>query len=395
MSPFDHFISSFDEGIKKQDLQKLTLSNYKGPESELKNVYIKLVLIKRELMLSFVYRYKTKDVTKNFNSSDALATILNLTEFKGFRNISLQRTNEILHFQRNKKGDWMERRENVKEETFVNLLHDKQKERKITDLSKPYLQSLNLTDASAKVYKSAQDKWKQINHYIEILSSSLAELPKDKKLNIVDMGAGKGYLTFALYDYLKSSLQQDVLVNGVEFREDLVEFCNQVAKDSAFDDLHFVQGTIENYKPEEKVDVLIALHACDTATDDAIYKGLQDESALIVVAPCCHKQVRRELEKFKAKNELDFMLKYGIFLERHAEMLTDSIRALVLEYYGYETRVMQFISDQHTPKNVMIVGLKKEVNPNKQTQIREKLKSIQEYFGIGYHHLVRLCGLDR
>ena len=395
MAAFDDFIIAIEEGIQQRDLQKLTFSNYRGSIPELENVYVKLVEIKRELMLSFVYRYKTKDITKNFALSDYLAEFLRLTEFKGFRSLNLNRGKEILFLQRNKKGDWHERKEQGLIQNQVSLQHDHHKERKLNDLSKKYLQSLNLTDASGKVYKNAQDKWKQINHYIELLSTSLKELPAERKVQVVDMGSGKGYLTFALYDYLRYTLNRDVQVTGVEYRKDLVEFCNQVAQEASFDDLHFVEGSIVDYQAEEKMDVLIALHACDTATDDAIFKGIQDEAALIVVAPCCHKQVRRELEKSKMANDLDFMTQYGIFLERHAEMLTDSIRALILNYYGYDTKVMQFISDQHTPKNVMIVAQKKTIKPEVQDRVLKKLESLKHYFGLEYHHLERLCGLEK
>src|SRR5690606_7817029 len=262
------------------------------------------------------------------------------------------------------------------------------------DSAKSYLQDLKLTDANGQVYKNAQDKWKQINHYIEILSGSLANLPKERNLRIVDMGAGKGYLTFALYDYLHSELKHDVSVVGVEFRQDLVELCNTIAERAGFNQLHFEEGTIENYTSETNMDVLIALHACDTATDDAIYKGIKDEASLIVVAPCCHKQVRRSLERIKAKNDLDFMTQYGIFMERHAEMLTDSIRALILNYYGYDTKVIRFVSDQHTPKNVMIVAEKKSISVERQQEILAKLASLKSYYGLDYQHLERLCELD-
>src|SRR5690606_21493052 len=123
--------------------------------------------------------------------------------------------------------------------------------------------------------------------------------------------------------------------------------------------LSFMQGTIENYQPEKNLDILIALHACDTATDDAIAKGIKNNAALIVVAPCCHKQIRREMEKNKVKNDLDFLLKHGIFMERQAEMVTDGLRALVMEYFGYQTKAFQFVSDAHTPKNVLVVGEKR------------------------------------
>ena len=199
----------------------------------------------------------------------------------------------------------------------------------------------------------------------------------------------KGYLTFALYDYLTNILQKNASIIGVEFRPDMVELCNEIAQKTGFEKLSFIQGTIEDYDSQE-TDILIALHACDTATDDAISKGISAQADLIVVAPCCHKQIRREMEKNKAKNDLDFLTKYGIFLERQAEMVTDGIRALILEYFGYKTKVFEFISDAHTPKNVLIVGIKGKTNPKKQVEILAKIKGIKEYFGIGYHHLERL-----
>jgi hypothetical protein len=195
-----------------------------------------------------------------------------------------------------------------------------------------------------------------------------------------------------LYDYLTNVLQLNSSVVGVEFRPDMVELCNNIAQKTGFGDLQFVEGTIEDYDSKD-TNILIALHACDTATDDAIYKGITAQADLIVVAPCCHKQIRREMEKDKASNELDFLTKYGIFLERQAEMVTDGVRAMILEYFGYKTKVFQFISDAHTPKNVLVVGIKGKTNPKKQAEILEKLKVTKEYFGIEYHHLERLAGL--
>jgi len=394
MAIYQDFIELLKESIKDRKLVKLTLSQYRGQEIGLKNLYVKLVEIKRELKMSFVYRYETRDITKNFSLREGFDVLVEAVHFKGFRSVVLQTIDEQLEMQMNKKAEWSGHKKVLSETKKLNLNHDKQKERKIQDASKSYLHDLKLTDSAGQVYKNAQDKWKQINHYIEILSSSLSNLPNDQPLRIVDMGAGKGYLTFALYDYLQSTLKRDVSVVGVEFRQDLVELCNRIAERAEFQQLHFEEGTIENYEANQKIDVLIALHACDTATDDAIFKGIQDEASLIVVAPCCHKQVRRELERVKAKNELDFMTQYGIFLERHAEMLTDSIRALILNYYGYETKVMQFISDQHTPKNVMIVAEKKMINTEQQRIILDKLARLKAYYGLGYQHLERLCQLN-
>ncbi|MBD1429452.1 class I SAM-dependent methyltransferase [Sphingobacterium litopenaei] len=393
MSVLPTFLTQINESIANESFIKMSLGNYKGTVEQLKNIYIKAVLIKRELKLSFTYRYKTRDITKNFEVEAGLAEIEQLLDPKGFRICTLFTTAENKICELNGKQVWTLKSENPTATKPMHLSHDKQKERKVGDSNKTYLKELRLTDEHGKVYKNAQDKWKQINHYIELLSTELNALPAKDLLRVVDMGAGKGYLTFALYDYLNNELKRKAQVEGVEYRKDLVELCNAIAQKREFNALNFVQGTIEDYKPQSDLDILIALHACDTATDDAIYKGIQHNANLIVVAPCCHKQVRRQLEQVKAKNDLSFMTKHGIFLERHAEMLTDGIRSLILEYFGYQTKVMQFISDAHTPKNVMIVAIKKSIDKAKQAEILDKLKSAKAYFGIEYHYLEKICGL--
>lgn len=387
------FIENLKLAIQNETFVKVSLGNYKGKEPNLKNIYAKLVLIKRERKISFTFRYKTRDITKNMSLDEAIEYIeAQLTE-NDFRIATLFTSNENLIVQCNKKGNWVLSTEKATSSNPTSLSHDHQKERKVGDTTKKYLQELRLTDENGKVFKNAQDKWKQINHYIELLSTELQNLPKKDNLKVVDMGAGKGYLTFALHDYLSTELSYNTFTEGIEYRDDLVVLCNQIAQNAGFQNFEFKQGTIENYEPTSDVDILIALHACDTATDDAIYKGIKHNAELIVVAPCCHKQVRKQLEQNKAKNELDFMTKYGIFLERHAEMLTDSIRALLLEYHGYQTKVIQFISDAHTPKNVMIIGVKKQINESKQEEIKHKLAELKNYFGLDYHFLEKLCGL--
>jgi len=388
------FLEKLKLAIENESFVKLSLGNYKGKEANLKNIYAKLIQIKRDLKVSFTFRYKTKDITKNMSIDEALSYIQGQLNVNEFRIATLFTTQENVIVEYNNKGVWIQKVEKASITQPVSRTHDHQKERKVGNTNKKYLQELRLTDEKGKVFKNAQDKWKQINHYIELLSNELKNLPKKENIKVVDMGAGKGYLTFALHDYLSQELGYKTTTEGIEYRDDLVVLCNQIAANAGFDGFQFKQGTIEAYHPEEDIDVLIALHACDTATDDAINKGIRHNAELIVVAPCCHKQVRRQLEEVKAKNELDFMTKYGIFLERHAEMLTDSIRALILEYFGYQTKVMQFISDAHTPKNVMIVGVKKAINPEKQKEILLKLKEIKTYFGIKYQYLERISGLE-
>ena len=180
-------------------------------------------------------------------------------------------------------------------------------------------------------------------------------------------------------------------MTGVEIRPDLVEACNNIAKKSHFNDLNFIQGTIKD-TPFDNIDILIALHACDTATDDAIYRGIMSKASLIVCAPCCHKQIRKE---FNVTDPINNVTKFGILKERQAEIITDSIRALLLEAHGYKTNVFEFISTEHTPKNVMIVG-EKTSNANQDKQkILDDIASIKKIFGIRSHYLEILLNVSK
>ena len=391
MSPSkpQQILSSILKSLLNNTFVKLSLGNYKGDEQGLKNIRVKRTHIKRKDKLSFTYRFKTRDIVKNYGFEEGIEMLEKMLDFKGFRVMTLFTLEFDLQLVCNKKGKWALRKQKPTMTELPSLQHDRQKNRKIEASNKPYLQALRITDASGKVYKAAQNKYRQINHYIEILSSLLKELPENELLNVVDMGAGKGYLTFALYDYLNHVLKKKTKVIGVEYRKDLVNLCNDIAAKSNFNELRFVEGTIEDYE-NPSIDVLIALHACDTATDDAIAKGVRGNADLIVVAPCCHKQIRREMEKNKIKNELDFLTQYGIFLERQAEMVTDGIRALILEYFGYSTKVFEFISDTHTPKNILIVGVKKHTLKVDKATILKKIEESKAFFGIGRHYLEKV-----
>jgi SAM-dependent methyltransferase len=383
------FTDILKSSISNSSFIKLSLGNYQGNDKELKNLYIRKVKIKRADMFSFNYRYKTRDIFKNFSIEDGVGKVMQYIS-NDFKVCTLFTTDEETIIEHTKKGEILIRSKKNVQTLQASTAHNKEKKRIIKPAGNAYLHALKITDAEGNVFKNAHDKYKQINQYIEILSSLIKELPEGTIKNVVDMGSGKGYLTFALYDYLHQQLNLKAKVTGVEYREDLVNLCNDIAKQSSFEQLHFVEGTIEEYNVKD-INLLIALHACDTATDDAIFKGIKAGAELIVVAPCCHKQIRREIEKHKVKNDVSFLTKYGIFLERQAEMVTDGIRALILEYYGYKTKVFEFISDAHTPKNVLVVGVKsKGKGAKNKEEILQKIKETKAYFGIEYHHLERL-----
>ncbi len=390
MNSPDSFISEISKSLKKNSFVKLNLANYHGNQEDLIAAHAKIAIVKNTPKLSFTFRHKSKDIVKNYFFEEAMVIVQSLLNKSGFRTATLFTLNSDIGIEI-KKGNNC--RIFSKKPTFASLPptdHDKSKKRIIETTDKLYLHELKITNKEGGVYPGAQDKYRQINHYVEILSSLLKELPQGKTINVADMGAGKGYLTFALYDYLINNLKIHAIITGVEHKKELVDLCNDIAKKSNYDKLSFVQGSIDSYASSD-IDVLIALHACDTATDDAIAKGISCNARLIVVAPCCHKQIRKEISRNKPDNQLDFLQRFGIFLERQSEMITDGIRALILEYFGYNVKVLEFVSDAHTPKNILIIGSKKgKVLDTQKSEILEKLRLTKDYFGIGYHHLEKV-----
>lgn len=385
------FITESENSLHNGSFVKLSLGNYHGTDESLKNIYIKKVLIRKEPRLSLTYRHKTRDITKNHTYEEVIGM---LAQWLGndFRVATLQMTDSDAVFEMHPSGKTTLKKKAVANRDAPSLSHDKNKNRLISSDGKGYLFDLKITDQQGNVFQNAQDKFRQINHYIDILSSLIREINPGNTVRVADMGSGKGYLTFALYDYLKNVLKLTPEVTGIEFREDLVTLCNQIAQNAGFQGLSFQEGTIDEFDAAG-TNILIALHACDTATDDAIFKGIQAKSNLIVVAPCCHKQIRRQIEKHKTENDVSFLTRHGIFLERQAEMVTDGIRALVLEYFGYKTKVFEFISDAHTPKNVLIVGTRGKRTEKSQVAALEKIREAKRFFGIEYHHLERLTGI--
>jgi hypothetical protein len=394
MSPkYTAFIEAFAQAYAAKTFIKLALGNYHGQENDLKNIYIKPALIAGQDKLSFTFHYKTKDIVKNYSFEDAkdmLAKIIG----KDFYIATLFTTTEEIIFENIHNKKFTLRQTPAKNAVLPSLEHNRIKQRHLETKNKAYLRKLGITDTKGNVLPSAQDKFKQIDKYIEIISPYLKDIAATTPLHIADMGAGKGYLTFALYDYLTAHLQQQVTMTGVEYRADLVQFCNDLAKEVSFDKLAFVEGGIADYQ-DNKANVLIALHACDTATDDALLKGIANKAELIVLAPCCHKQIRREMEAGTPMDDLRTLTDTGIFMERQAEMVTDTLRALFLQQAGYSTKIFEFISDAHTAKNVLIMAVKnkKTLSSAHQAKIRDEIEALKKIFGIRQHYLEKYIRL--
>jgi SAM-dependent methyltransferase len=379
------FFEKLTLSVENKELIKLLLSDKRDRTSDLKNIIVTIVKLKKGYFLNFVYRHNTKDITKNFTEKEGIGLIKTALE-NDFSNANLYSKTQDVSLQIKPNGKILLKINNSTLEEPLTFTHDKVKDRLIKVENKSYLRELEIVNANWEIRREMNDKYKQISKYIELLKPYLTEKLLKNSCQIADMGSGKGYLTFALYDYITNTLQKNIKMTGVEVRPDLVNICNTIAKKSNFNNLYFEQGTIKDAK-FNKVDVLIALHACDIATDEAIYCGIVSKSSLIVCAPCCHKQIRQE---FNVTTPLNNVTKYGILKERQAEIITDSLRGLLMEAFGYKTNVFEFISTEHTPKNIMIVGEKTtRENPNKQ-QILDKISSIKQIFGIKEHYLERL-----
>lgn len=376
------FFEKLDKAYKENSFVKITLSKPAYKSDGLHNVYVRLVTIKEQPTFSFTYHYQTNDQVKNYTLSEAKTILAELLNQK-FKVGILFTLAEDFTIRFSKKGKVSTQ---ITPPSFKNKLpdtHDQPKKKRAA-LGK-YLTLLGITDAKGNVIPKMADKFKQINKYLEIIENLMKNADLSKSISIVDMGSGKGYLTFALYDYLVNQRKREVTVTGVEQRKELVDFCNQTAAACGFEGLHFEQNSIENYQPK-KIDILIALHACDTATDDALCKGLNAKAELIITAPCCHKQIRKQL---KGKEQENPILKYGIFKERQYEMVTDTIRALILEKNQYQAKVFEFISNEHTRKNVMLVGQKSNKKPETKT-ISEKIEALKKDYGVEYHYLEKI-----
>ena len=379
----DRFLNCVAEAATQSTLVKMTLSKPSQKHDELRNIYVKPVLLKEKRLFAFTYHYARRDEVKNYDAAQMMDLLKEMLPSR-FLNAVLFTVSEDVTLLVSSKGKATIQTKKVQECREQNLEHDKQKARLINPAN-PWWYQLGLTTREGKITADMQHKFKQIYKYAEIVESLIKPMKFEGTVHIADMGAGKGYLTFALHEVLTQRLNLDVDIKGVEIRPDLVLKINEIIKSSSLKGLEFVESSIEDYHPE-KLDVLIALHACNTATDDAIASGIKSGAELIVCAPCCHKQIRQEMER---SGKVDAITRYGIFLERQAVMITDTIRALILEYYGYKTQVMEFIEMEHTPKNVLLVGRKTSKNA-KDPKILQQIADLKSQYGIEQHYLEKI-----
>ena len=412
-SPTDAFVALLERALAAGALVKLVLAKGRRAAADLVRVSVRPVLLKNEVRLSFVHTHKTRDITKNLSAADGLAAVRALMA-DTFAHAHLFTADEEVQLRVSKKGRQTLLRgkaglprgaalaapsaPSAPIAPVANEAHDRAKHR-FVDIRAPFLTALGVTDAAHRLVPAMARKWKQINKFIEVLDHALdaTALKAAARIAVLDFGSGKGYLTFAMHDHLRHTLGLPATVTGVELRADMVALCNRAAQglgpgtDNVDDaggaggaghgSLRFMQGDVRSHAPQP-VDIMVALHACDTATDHAIDTGVRCGAQIIMCSPCCHKELRPQL---LSPHPLGPILKHGVHLGQEAEMLTDGLRAMLLDACGYDTQVFEFISLEHTNKNKMILAVKR-AGPARAAlhaaAVWQQIDAVKSFYGI-------------
>lgn len=393
----ERFAAALERALSDGAFRGLTLARPSSEpgESQAERIECRMVELKDGAALSARLRYPRRDETKNLPLDRAAAAVAGWLD-QGFRDADLRCAEERHWLRVDRKG-----RAHLVSSRVAGAAepastgHDRAKRRSV-DPASPWLHIVGLSDERGRVIPRQADKYRQVDRFVEIVGADLAEcdFPAGRALSLVDMGSGKAYLTFALYERLRRD--GPVWACGVERRGDLVEKCAEYARQAGFapgageGGLLFRQGGIADWNPAadepwSRPDVLVALHACDTATDDAILEGVRRGASLIVCSPCCHKQVRTAM---RAAGEAKLLTRFGILEERLAEMVTDGVRALVLEAFGYKVKVFEFVSAEHSGKNLMITA--RRVDPGAAGRARRlaEARSLLAAYGVSSHYLL-------
>lgn len=314
---------------------------------------------------------------QNLSKEEAAAYVEGLLE-GSFRQMELSSSLGSMHVLVSKKGTMTVKRKKQPQPKMLvspaDLSHNRQK-RYILEEGRPvaFLEDLGVMTAEGSVVRAKYHKFKQINRFLELIEDILPRLRKDRELTIIDFGCGKSYLTFAMYYYLKELNGYSLRVIGLDLKRDVIDRCNQLARRYGFDGLNFYHGDIATYEGVSQVDMVVTLHACDTATDFALAKAVNWGASVILSVPCCQHELNAQM-----KNELmEPVFRYGLIRERMAALYTDALRAELLESRGYRTQILEFIDMEHTPKNILIRGVLQGENKDNQKELGELMEFLQ------------------
>ena len=354
--------------LARDGLIRATFSGgQKGSSLAWNKVIVRPVEIKGEIHLQFSYFDDKKDITKN-HLADAASKVDELLALP-FRNIFVESADGNVQVNISKRGKAVvSEPKSSKTHVETNLAHDRQKNRLLSaDNAEPFLKAVGIMTSDGRIRADMQRKFKQINEFLRLVDETDSFRPgstqafqtlSSEPIHVVDFGCGNAYLTFAIYYYLNEILKFDARVTGVDVKADLIASHQQKAESLGWSRINFHVGEIEGYIPEHKPNVVLALHACDTATDDALAQGIRWGSKLIVCAPCCQHELQAQMSRVAMPEQLLPIFKDGIFFERMGDILTDTFRAAILRIMGYRTDVTQFVPIEHTAKNLMIRSVK-------------------------------------
>ena len=344
-----------------EQLGQIILSNSRRKE-EVSKVRVRPLLLQEKLVFQ-VEEFRGKQAFhQNLMKDEAYEYLQNAMSdtFRQMELASAKGSAQILVSKNGKMTVKVKKNRPVKGQAKIQapstLLDHNRKKKYVLEEGKPipFLQDLGVMTADGRIVHSRYDKFRQINRFLEFVQDILPKLPKGREINIIDFGCGKSYLTFAMYYYLKELNGFDIRVIGLDLKQDVIDHCNQLARKYGFEKLAFYHGDIASYEGVDQVDMVVTLHACDTATDYALAKAVRWNASVILSVPCCQHELNRQM-----KNDmLEPVLQYGLLKERMAALYTDGIRAEILENHGYRTQILEFIDMEHTPKNVLIRAIK-------------------------------------
>ena len=361
------------ENIEIKSIIKGTISNPRNNSKYIKG-YIRPVEIKGNSMIQIELFTKTQSFAHNYNY-DEFSEIINNIMLDSFFQLNIITNEYNYSFKYTKKNHLLSNKIKNKEiKTLLNVSHNKQKKYILNDGNIiPPLVDLGVMTQDGKIVPSYYDKYRQINRFLEIIDDTIKDF-KEQELNIIDFGCGKSYLTFIVYYYLVNIKNIKTNIVGLDLKADVIKKCNEIAKNYRYNSLNFEIGDISLYKPHFRVDLIITLHACDVATDYAMYHAIKLHSKYLLSVPCCQHEINNQIKKSSS-----FLASYGIVKERMSALLTDTIRAKLLEYSGYNVDILEFVDFDASPKNLLV---RAKYTGNSNAKALDEVKQILDEFKI-------------
>lgn len=359
-------------------LVDMVISSARGGGDFIK-IKVRPVMIRDSLYFQ-VSRYTDKQVFhENMTAEDALETLSGWI-LHDFRQAQIRMQDEMVTVLVSKKGKATIKSKKAACIETQNLEHNRKKQYIIEEgTAVPFMIDLGVMTESGKIIRTRYDKYRQINRFLEFIEDILPELPTDRTVHIIDFGCGKSYLTFAMYYYLKVLKHYDIRITGLDLKQKVIEDCQALADRYGYDGLQFLCGDIADYNGTDEVDMVVTLHACDTATDYALYKAVKWHASVILSVPCCQHELNQRIQC----ETLSGAFQYGLIRERTAALMTDAMRGQLLEMKGYKTQLLEFIDMEHTPKNILIRAVKsKGLLPKAaRKQQEDRYRACRDFFG--------------